>query len=364
MLIFFAKRRRKRWIKSYYQDYDTGRNLKRSALYLSAIFLLHVLAMMALEGIAADDAIWLTATTIVTVGYGDYAAQTPLGRLATITLIYVGGIFVLFHSAADYFEFRAQRREKMARGRWRWCMHDHILLINSPSFNPLRYFVRLVEEIRHNECFEKTPVQILTSRFDQGLPSVLRELGVVHYHDSAHNPEALLAVNADRAKAIVILAKEEADERSDGYSFDILHRLSELGTTATILVEAVSPNNEQRLREAGADIVVRPIRFYPEIIVRAMIAPGIEQILMNMFTIQGDECKRFDLDLVGRPWSEISRLLLEHDIGTGLGFLPRDSDHVHCNPRPEMEVNARALFVLVREEDHVTDEALRKALRE
>ena len=83
---------------------------------------------------------------------------------------------------------------------------------------------------------------------------------------------------------------------------------------------------------------------------------------MNMFTIRGDECKRFDLEISGCRWSEIAHRLLESGIGTALGFLPKDSDTVYCNPGPDVAVDARALFVLVREEYHVTDDQLRTAV--
>jgi len=61
----------------------------------------------------------LTMTTMTTVGYGDYTAQTYPGRLATMLLVFLGGIWVAFQTAATYFDYRAERRERMRLGRWR-----------------------------------------------------------------------------------------------------------------------------------------------------------------------------------------------------------------------------------------------------
>ena len=61
-------------------------------MWLTAIVCLHVVAMNQLEGLALHDALWLTLTTATTVGYGDLSPSTLWGRLATVILIYGGGI--------------------------------------------------------------------------------------------------------------------------------------------------------------------------------------------------------------------------------------------------------------------------------
>ena len=68
---------------------------------------LHVVAMMAFEGLGLGDAIWLTFTTITTTGYGDFSAKTHAGRASTIALIYLSGIFMLTQAGAAFFELRA-----------------------------------------------------------------------------------------------------------------------------------------------------------------------------------------------------------------------------------------------------------------
>mgnify|MGYP000209091973 CR=1 FL=1 len=83
------------------------------------------------------------------------------------------------------------------------------------------------------------------------------------------------------ASSIIVLAKRESDKASDGRTFDILHRLKELGVKGRILAECVDDANRDRLIKAGADVVIRPIRAYPEMILRAFVAPGAEEIIEN-----------------------------------------------------------------------------------
>jgi voltage-gated potassium channel len=60
------------------------------------------------EGLSYVDAIYFTAVTLTTVGYGDFAPQTDAGKLFTAIYAFVGiGIFLGF--AATLFQAVATR---------------------------------------------------------------------------------------------------------------------------------------------------------------------------------------------------------------------------------------------------------------
>ncbi len=328
---------------------DRLRTVMRFFAYLVLVIALHTAAMAGIEGMAAGDALWLTLTTITTVGYGDHAAQTVAGRVATAVLVYLGGIFVLFQAATTYFEYRAERRFLMRRGRWRWTMKDHILLLNVPEVHTEAYLCRLVMEFRHSRRFRPLPVMIVSRAFAGGLPQSLLELGVVHHHGSAGDPGALEAAGARDARVVVVLAKWEMDRASDAHTFDILHRLTEMGAQGRILAECVTDSDRARLRTAGADIVVRPLRGYPEMIVRALVAPGAEHIIEDLFTSRGDECWRYDVSVSGLRWADLVAHLVRHDIGVPIAYRAAADGTTRCNPPPDTVVTADKLFVLVRE---------------
>ena len=68
---------------------------------LAVVSVAHAGAMVWFEGMEAGDALWLTMTTMTTVGYGDLSAATPAGRIAAAALLYIGGIWILGKAVSD-----------------------------------------------------------------------------------------------------------------------------------------------------------------------------------------------------------------------------------------------------------------------
>lgn len=339
------------------------RGLAALGVYLGAVCALHVLAMMVFEGLGPGDAAWLTATTVTTVGYGDASAATTAGRWSTVILLYFGGIFALAKGAGDWFDYRAGRRALRARGRWRWHLRDHVLFVNAPSAGAERYFETLLRQLRGTEWGAGRPVLILCADWPDGLPASLSELGVVHVHGRAGTAGRLEAADAAQAACVVVLAAEEEDPVSDGVAFDVVHRLAELGVAAPIVVECVDDGNRERLRKAGAGAFIRPVRGYPEMTVRALVAPGSEAILENLFTRSGDKCLRYEAAVDGAPWGRLAAALLFGGAGTAIGYA-RPDGRVETNPPAGAPVRASALYVVVKEGREPTPETVRRLAAE
>jgi len=351
MMVFFYARRRKNQLKKYsLSSPDLTKTLIKAGIYLSAALFAHVLAMLYFEHLSIVDAVWLTFTTITTVGYGDLSAATMGGRLSTIVLLFLGGIFILAETVSHIFNYFGERHIKKIRGYWRWNMSGHIVIMNTPLNSGDEYFERLITQFRQTKEYKDHPVQIITRHFPDGLPGNLQEMeGVVHFNGSPNEVNSLQASNAKDADLIIILCKDDGSKSSDGRSFDILHRLKDMKVKAKILAECVDDSNRERLKQAGADLVIRPIRAYPEMIVRSFVAPGSEQIIENMFTQQGDEYKRYDIIFEADKWSDVVCKLSIENMGTAIGFIEKTSGNLICNPASDTRVDSDALFVMVRE---------------
>ena len=337
--------------------------MKRLFAILGVLLSVQVLIIWAVEDLSLFEAAWLTMTTLVTVGYGDYAPQTMIGRFSTIVLMFITSITLLTLIVSDYIEYRFYRRERILSGRWIYKMNDHIIIINTPQHGGDQYFMRFASQIRAIPGYETIPIMILTRQFPMGLPTELSDIGVVHYHGAGFDPEALKAVHAGSARHIIVLAADEADPYSDSLTFDIAHRLTELNLGNHTIVECVNDQNRGRFKALGVRTIIRPVRTYPEIMVRSVVAPGSEKVLEDLFNYEHDHPHRYDLKLDDLNWADIVSALVRHGIGTALAYIDDDNEVV-CHPPTNEEIEGKGLIVLVKSaetpEVSVVEEALER----
>jgi voltage-gated potassium channel len=227
-------------------------------------------------------------------------------------------------------------------------MKDHIVILNCPIENGLLYFEKALEELRKSALdTAQKPVIVVSDKLENGLSHDLRNMNVAHVSRPVAAPGALEDASVDTASSIVILSQNMYDPISDSLNFDLIHKIRERGVKSTLIVEMLNNENKERALAAGADHVIRPIRSYPELLVRTILAPGTEQFVEDLFDVEGEECIRYEAEVSGR-WGSIACKMIEEDIGTPLAFLGTDNKVV-CNIHPDEKIQARALFVLVRE---------------
>lgn len=335
--------------------------INRLFAILGGLVSAQILILWAAEPLSFFEAVWLTMTTLVTVGYGDYSPVTPVGRISTIVLMFVSAITLLTLIVSDYIEYRFYRRERILTGRWIYKMKDHIVIINTPRSGGEQYFMRFASQIRSVPEYHTVPIMLLTRQFPGGLPAELSDCGVVHFHGAGNDPEALKSVHAGSAKHIIVLAADESDPMSDSLTFDIAHRLAESNLGGRTTVECVGDHNRGRFKALGVRTTIRPVRTYPEIMVRAVVAPGSEKVLEDMFNYERDHPHRYDLELDDLTWADIVSALIRHGIGTALAYIDHDNE-VICHPDTNAEVEGKGLIVLVRSSEtpevSVVEEAL------
>lgn len=314
-------------------------------ILIAVIVALHTAAMVAFEGLSPGDALWLTLTSITTVGYGDLSAGSPMGRLATVILIYIGGIFVLGKVAGDFFDYRSLRREMMTQGKWDWSgPRDHIVLIGGADDNA-HHLSRLIGEFERHEPTADREIVLVSESYPDGLPIVFDSMDIKHTHGPATDPGVLKRAGIASAGIVMVLSESDEDVRSDSRTFDLVHRIREETTEATLVAECVEDTNRQRLLDAGATLVTRPIRAYPEMLVGAMLQPGVNEILENLFTATGETIRAEEASIDG-IWSDIVSDQVTRDRGIPIAYRDRETGNVVTAPPARAKIKARTLYLL------------------
>lgn len=337
-----------------------GNKLLSIAILLILLFALHITAMVWFEGLDPWSATWLTFITVSTVGYGDVSAKTIYGQIATLTLLILPGIALFSALLGVVIERSTNRLERQRLGQWRWNMKDHILIFNPPR--DVDTYVRIVvREFTQYPEYQHAPVMVVSTKFPNGLPASLQDMNVMLYSGSINHLATLNAVSVDLAKVIVVLANDPEDADSDAATFDVIHRIRELESKAYVVAEVLRDENRNRVRKIGANATMRPIRAYPEIAVRSVLAPGSELVIEELFDSAGSEYRTIQTPEISCKWWEVVRCCVEHDFGTPLAWVGEDGNVV-INPLGSSECKFKALILAVLDHQEWTDQDLIAAL--
>jgi len=95
------------------------------------------------------DGLWTAYITVTTIGYGDFSAHTPAGRIITVlTSLFGIGCFAVF--TGIIVEKALQRRMKKMKGEGTFSGDGHLVIINVPSYEEIRELLNNFNNPHHN----------------------------------------------------------------------------------------------------------------------------------------------------------------------------------------------------------------------
>ena len=261
-----------------------GSRASRLGFLAIVFFVLHIVAMIYFEGMKISDAVWVTFTTATTVGYGDLSASTPMGRASTVLLMYLVGLWVFAEVIGLFMERREFVGESKRKGIWSWKMNGHIVIINTPDFNGDLYLERLVSEFRADDDYKQLKIVVVSHKLQDGLPLELRSNGVVLVCGDPTDVGVFDKACVSTAKYVVVVSDKSDSPKSDAYTLDAVYRSRKVNKDAFIAAECVIDENRDGIFDNGANAIIRPIRSYPGLIVRAIDSIGSEKIFEDLFS--------------------------------------------------------------------------------
>jgi voltage-gated potassium channel len=341
----FARRRRHLLLQPARRFQALRAVVRKFLLLVAAVALLHVAAMLAFEGLTLREAIWLTTTTMMTVGYGDFAAKTAPGQISTMLLLYAAGIFLAAQAASAWFDYRGARREAMRSGEWDWSgLKEHIVIVAPGRIGEL-FFGRLVTELDQHAETRGREVVIVSDEFRDGLPGTLAAGEVRLASGFAQDPDTLGRAGVASCAYALVLADDPEAPLSDGLSYDIVSRLREANKSCELIVQCVDDRNRSRLLAAGANVAMRPVHAYPEFIVTGLLYPGCIEVMENLFTAAGERLVLVKGSFRG-TWRTLVGDMLARDAGLPIAARLAGGK-VLTAPRAEQAIEAEGLYVLV-----------------
>jgi voltage-gated potassium channel len=198
-----------------------------------------------IEGWSFLDSLYMTITTITTVGYSEVHPLSTAGRIFGIFLILcgVGTAFYILTSLVQYMlegelGIRIGRQRMEAKIR---KLNNHFILCG---------YGRVGQAIA-NILREQEAKLVVIDR-DKEYINKAQEAGLLTIHGDATKDESLKQAKIDSARGIIIAL---GDDASNIYT---TLTAKELNATLPVVARANNEEAQRKLRQAGADRIVAP----------------------------------------------------------------------------------------------------------
>ncbi len=224
------------------------------------------------------DAVWFSATSITTVGYGDLSPQTVVGRIGTMVLMYMIGVACLPVAVAHLFAYFEIVRELEATGMSENKKDDCLIIVHFPNAHWVK---ALIEEVRADPLHEAIPVWVVDPLLER-LPEPLASMPGVHFvHGNTIDLDTYRRANAGQAKFIVVLPREPHLSDTDASTSTVVRVIRQISDARIIPVRVDSKNDH--LFEGVRGLVPGdfPMKVAAQELTDPFVARGMDSLLSN-----------------------------------------------------------------------------------
>jgi voltage-gated potassium channel len=286
-----------------------------------------------IEGWSFLDSIYMTITTLSTVGFREVHELSTAGRIFTIFIILggVGTVFYLLTNVVGYFlegEFgiRFGRRRMEAKIN---KLHNHFIICG---------FGRVGESIANTLKNEKVDFVVIDMREDCYIRA--QNANYLAILGDATKSEILKRAIIDKARGVIVAFGDDAD------NLYAIMSANELHPAIPIIARATSTDGAKRMLMAGAEHVIAPESIGGQQMARLAIRPVAVQFIETVLSGKGqevivEEIKASDESpLIGNTIQEIEKRFPRIKILA----IKDEEGSITLNPEPETTIQKTHSF--------------------
>ncbi len=253
------------------------------------------------------DGVWWAIVTIATVGYGDYAPESILGRLIGIVLMFVGvGFMTLLVSTVATTAF--SRNQSSRYGELAFLGENHVIIIGWNERTK-----HTIENIIHVQ--PHTPIVLIDETLTEG-PKGYKGL---HFVKGNSSEDAVLKqANIGLASSVLITAEHQgseftADARTILTTLAVKNQNPDVYTIAEILTSEQLEN----ARRAGADECIESTTLTGAVLVSSLLYHHMSDVLDDL--LKFDQTNQLSFQVtpiahIGYPFSQVMTEIYERDM--------------------------------------------------
>lgn len=246
------------------------RRLQVTLLTLLLLIVYGTLGYMLLADMTLTEAVYMTAITITTIGFGEIRPLDDVGRLFTITVIIFGvGIATTaitegIRIALEPVVWLSLQRRRM--GRQLMAIENHYIICG---------YGRVGRQVLRDFRARHVPCVIVDN--DPENEQRLLEDRVAHVIGDATREEALMEAGIKRARGLVSVLTNDADNIMTVLTARLLN------PNLKIVARVVRQESEKKLRLVGADQVINPYQIGGHRLALSLLRPVVNEFLHRIY---------------------------------------------------------------------------------
>ncbi len=200
---------------------------------------------MVIEGWNGLDALYMTITTITTVGFQEVHPLSRNGRIFTMFLILFGvGFFLYFLGSITGMVVQGTLKDMFGRRK----LEKQILHLNGHYI--ICGYGRIGRTV--TQLLQEKPIEVVVIEKDPETIPIFQEKNLLYVMGEATSEENLLKAGIEKARGLVAAASSDAD------NVYITLTARGLNPDLFILARAAEESSIKKLTRAGADKVISP----------------------------------------------------------------------------------------------------------
>ena len=249
--------------------------IRRFAIATVLIIVVSLVAYLDREGYSEDltfiDALYYSAVTLSTTGYGDITPVTQSARLMNIFIVTPLRLaFLILLVGTTLSVLTEESRKVLQIQRWRKKLRNHTIVIGYGTKGRSAVAALLADGT--------SPKDIVVIDTDREVLEVAESTGLVTVNGSATRSEVLRVAGVAKAKAIVVAPS------TDDTAVLVTLSVRELAPSAWIVASVRESENQHLLEQSGADSVVISSETAGRMLGLATVTPSVVEMMEDLLS--------------------------------------------------------------------------------
>ncbi len=321
------------------RDIPVYRRMLKVLFLVVFVVVVGVSGFVITEGMSIDEALYLTAATVTTVGYGDLVPVTQEGRLFTIFLMLFGVGIVLYASwniigllveeeISDILGMvRMQKRIKGMKG--------HVVVCGFGAVGRRAVEVLRTAGVKDIVVVEKDPAVVEEV--------ALMDIPVVK--GDATMESVLAQANVENARAFLAALNDDPQNLLAAMT------VKDLNEDITIIARAKMPETRKKLERVGVNRVVSPELTGGTKMARAILHPGVADFMHMLIEDTGIEIGVEEVEVL-QDDKFAGKTIGEAEIRskTGVTVMGVKKEKLKIHPRSDTKIEPGDILIIIGEE--------------